>query len=46
MQWVAQATGQAGNSAAHLIPPGAVDRLAVNDRRGSKAQIAHFDSAA
>ena len=45
MQWVVQATGQAGNSAAHLIPPGAVDHLAVNDRRSpkGKAQAAHFN---
>jgi len=33
MQWVVQATGQAGDRAAHLVRSGAVDHLVVNHRR-------------
>ncbi len=39
MQWVGQATGQAGDRAAHLFHSGAVDRLADNDRRRASSIV-------
>ncbi len=39
MQWVRQATGQAGDRAAHLAHSGAVVRLVVKDRLDEMWQL-------